>query len=200
MAGRDTSTSCWRPADEEVIRGDGASTRGRRAGPGSLGERPLRHSLNRQWFVPPNVYAPDARTTRTGSNQQKLLIAAYPSLDQAGSHSGADCRPAKGSFPSRRTKVVDDVHAPRVTISCRVPPDLAREVQRLAESGTGQPRERSRPRSPNTSPRRKLQPGPRRNFHLRQRPALRRPEAPPLPRRLRLLRRSPRRDRLLRRP
>ena len=36
--------------------------------------------------VPPNASVrADARRRRTGSNQQKLPIAAYPSIDQAGS-------------------------------------------------------------------------------------------------------------------
>jgi hypothetical protein len=96
----------WRDADEEVLRGDGSSTTGRTGrGRGALGERPLRHSFNR---VPPNasVHA-DARTTRTGSNQQKLLIAAYPHLDQAGSTTKIPLKPADRWACSRVRRMWD---------------------------------------------------------------------------------------------
>src|SRR5213592_3114653 len=81
MAGRDTSAS----AGGVLIRNSFGGTAPRPGRTGSLGERPRRHSLTADGPVPPNASLhADVRTTRKRSNRQKLLTAAYPSVDQAG--------------------------------------------------------------------------------------------------------------------
>jgi hypothetical protein len=113
-----------RRANEELIRGDASSSTGRLGG--ELAERRLRLSPLVVGSPPNASLRADAPTTREGSNRQKLLIAAYPSGDQAGSTTKMPLKPASSISGKRSVRIPEDAE-----------PRAVRHQEGLARGGTG---------------------------------------------------------------